>query len=72
MPAAGGRDINKLAGLSAEGRSSATTLLVSSALRWMNRNDTTLKPEVARLQLQAQMANFVSGLHVDRLTMAYR
>ncbi len=30
------REINKLASLSAEGRSSATTLLVSSALRWMN------------------------------------
>ena len=36
QPAAGAREINKLAGLSAEGRSSATTLLVSSALRWMN------------------------------------
>lgn len=30
------REINKLASLSAEGRSSATTLLVSSVLRWMN------------------------------------
>ncbi len=30
------REINKLAGLSGEGRSSATTLLVSSTLRWMN------------------------------------
>jgi Domain of unknown function (DUF1998)/Helicase conserved C-terminal domain len=30
------REINKLASLSAEGRSSATTLLVSTALRWMN------------------------------------
>ena len=29
------REINKLAGLSGEGRSSATTLLTSSALRWM-------------------------------------
>jgi hypothetical protein len=36
QPAAGAREINKLAGLSVEGRSSATTLLVSSALRWMN------------------------------------
>lgn len=31
-----GRDINRLAGLSAEGRSSATTILVSAILRWMN------------------------------------
>ena len=33
--AAQAREINKLAGLSGEGRSSATTLLTSSALRWM-------------------------------------
>ena len=32
----GGRDINRLAGLTAEGRSSATTILVSSIIRWMN------------------------------------
>jgi hypothetical protein len=31
-----GKDINRLAGLSAEGRSSATTVLVSGALRWMH------------------------------------
>lgn len=31
------RDINKLAGLSAEGRSSATTLITSAALDWMER-----------------------------------
>ena len=37
QPAQQAREINKLAGLSAEGRSSATTLLVSSTLRWMNR-----------------------------------
>jgi hypothetical protein len=37
QPAAQAREINKLAALSAEGRSSATTLLVSSALRWMGR-----------------------------------
>jgi hypothetical protein len=30
------RDINRLAALSAEGRSSATTIIVSSILRWMN------------------------------------
>ncbi len=38
QPAGQTRERNKLAGLSAEGRSSATTLLVSSALRWMNKN----------------------------------
>ena len=31
-----GKDINTLAGLSAEGRSSATTMLTLSALRWMH------------------------------------
>ncbi len=31
-----GRDINRLAGLTAEGRSSATTILVSAIIRWMN------------------------------------
>jgi hypothetical protein len=36
QPAPQAREINKLAGLSAEGRSSATTLIVSSVLRWMN------------------------------------
>ena len=36
QPPSQAREINKLASLSAEGRSSATTLLVSSALRWMN------------------------------------
>ena len=36
QPPGQAREINKLAGLSAEGRSSATTLLVSSAIRWMN------------------------------------
>ena len=36
QPSTQAREINKLAGLSAEGRSSATTVLASSALRWMN------------------------------------
>ena len=36
QPSSQAREINKLAGLSAEGRSSATTVLASSALRWMN------------------------------------
>lgn len=35
-PSPGMRERSKLAGLSGEGRSSATTLLVSSALEWMN------------------------------------
>lgn len=35
----GARERTKLAGLTAEGRSSATTLLVSSALEWLNRPD---------------------------------
>ncbi|MDX0952219.1 DEAD/DEAH box helicase [Sinorhizobium medicae] len=36
-PTQGMRERSKLAGLSGEGRSSATTLLVASALEWMNR-----------------------------------
>lgn len=36
-PAPQARDINKLAGLSAEGRSSATTLITTVALDWMDR-----------------------------------
>jgi Lhr-like helicase len=35
QPASQAREINKLAGLSAEGRSSATTLIVSTILAWM-------------------------------------
>jgi Lhr-like helicase len=49
QPASQAREINKLASLSAEGRSSATTLLVSSALRWMNRNAASLPPERRKL-----------------------
>ncbi len=37
QPAPQARDINKLAGLSAEGRSSATTLITAAALDWMER-----------------------------------
>jgi hypothetical protein len=44
QPSTGAREINKLAGLSAEGRSSATTLLVSSTLRWMGVNECMLPP----------------------------
>jgi Lhr-like helicase len=35
-----GKDLSRLAGLSAEGRSSATTVLLSSALRWMHEMKT--------------------------------
>ncbi len=42
------RDINKLAGLSAEGRSSATTLIVSTILAWME-NDGTLEEGTRKL-----------------------
>ena len=41
------RERNKLAGLSAEGRSSATTLLVSTVLRWFNEQGSAI-PEVRR------------------------
>lgn len=36
-PAPQARDINKLAGLSSEGRSSATTMITTAALDWMDR-----------------------------------
>jgi len=36
------RDINKLASLSAESRSSATTILLSTVLRWMNSSDSSI------------------------------
>lgn len=49
QPAGQAREINKLAGLSAEGRSSATTLLVSSAVRWMNTNAGSLPPHSRKL-----------------------
>jgi len=43
------REINKLASLSAEGRSSATTLLVSSALRWMNTESRNVPSDKRKL-----------------------
>lgn len=46
-PNQGMRERSKLAGLSGEGRSSATTLLVSSALEWMNSTDSGV-PETKR------------------------
>jgi Lhr-like helicase len=49
QPSGQAREINKLAGLSAEGRSSATTLLVSSALRWMNQPSNHIQPDKRKL-----------------------
>ncbi len=46
-PTQGMRERSKLAGLSGEGRSSATTLLVASALEWMNKPDSGV-PETKR------------------------
>jgi Lhr-like helicase len=48
QPASQAREINKLAALSAEGRSSATTLLVSSALRWMHKTN-AMTPDKRKL-----------------------
>lgn len=44
-----GKDVNRLAGLSAEGRSSATTVLVSSALRWMHERQMPKKSQERKL-----------------------
>jgi Lhr-like helicase len=43
------RERSKLAGLSGEGRSSATTLLVSSALEWMNGANSNVPSEKRKL-----------------------
>jgi Lhr-like helicase len=43
------RERSKLAGLSGEGRSSATTMLVSTALEWMNRRDSGVSAEKRKL-----------------------
>lgn len=43
------RDRTRLASLSAEGRSSATTVLVASALRWMHGVDSGLAPYTRKL-----------------------
>ena len=43
------RDRNRLASLSAEGRSSATTVLTNSVLRWMHGPESGLKPETRKL-----------------------
>lgn len=49
QPHAGTRERTKLAGLSGEGRSSATTLVVSTALEWMNWNDNGVPKEKRKL-----------------------
>ncbi len=49
QPPGQAREINKLAGLSAEGRSSTTTLLVTTALRWMNRQGERIRPDKRKL-----------------------
>ena len=43
------RDRTRLASLSAEGRSSATTVLVGSALRWMHEGNSGLPPHTRKL-----------------------
>ena len=43
------RERSKLAGLTAEGRSSATTLLVSSALQWLNHRDSSVPEDKRKL-----------------------
>ncbi|MDW8363114.1 MAG: DEAD/DEAH box helicase, partial [Myxococcales bacterium] len=43
------RDRTRLASLSAEGRSSATTVLVASVLRWMHRADSGMEPFTRKL-----------------------
>ena len=50
-----GRDINRLAGLTAEGRSSATTVLISSILRWMKQ------PENDRADLRQKVLGFTDN-----------
>ncbi len=44
-----GKDINRLASLSAEGRSSATTIVVSSTLRWMHEQQMPADPQARKL-----------------------
>jgi len=45
----GARERTKLAGLSGEGRSSATTLLASSALEWLNRPESEVPADKRKL-----------------------
>src|SRR5690606_28864026 len=43
------RDINRLASLSAEGRSSATTIIISSILQCMNADDSPIERHTRKL-----------------------
>jgi superfamily II DNA/RNA helicase len=49
QPASQARDINKLASLSAEGRSSATTLITTAALDWMERSQSPAERDRRKL-----------------------
>ena len=49
QPSPNSSERSKLAGLSAEGRSSATTLITSSALEWMNRADSGVSAHKRKL-----------------------
>ena len=49
QPSPNTRERNKLVGLSGEGRSSATTVLVSTALEWMNKKSSGIRPEKRKL-----------------------
>lgn len=49
VPPGQAREYTKLGSLSAEGRSSATTLLVSSTLRWMNADSSSIPAEKRKL-----------------------
>jgi Lhr-like helicase len=49
QPSPSMRERSKLAGLSGEGRSSATTLLVSTAIEWMNRSASSVSKEKRKL-----------------------
>lgn len=64
QPAAQARDINKLASLSAEGRSSATTLITTAALDWMEQANTPEERHRRKLlgftdNRQEELARFV-------------
>jgi Lhr-like helicase len=47
--AAQGKDVNRLSSLSAEGRSSATTVLTSSLVRWMHEANSGIEPNRRKL-----------------------
>jgi hypothetical protein len=68
-----GRDINRLAGLTAEGRSSATTVLVGSVLRWMKdpaNRQTRLRQKVLGFSDNRQDAALQAGHFNDFVFVA--